>query len=707
LLSPNVDSTRGYQARPGSRFPLGASVVPDGVNFCVFCRHATHLELLLYASTDSIEPFQIIGLTSERNRTFYFWHVLIEALPVPCCYTWRAYGHHGVPQLDDEVSSRHELLDPAARAVSDRRWHRESAAGGHEPGHAFFRAIVTEPLDVRKDVAVRTLDDAIIYEMHVGGFTRDPSSGVRHPGTFAGLIEKIPYLKELGITHVELLPVMAFDEQDVPASAAAKGLVNYWGYSTHSFYSPHPRYCVEPERAPQEFRALTDAMHAAGIRVLLDVVFNHTAEAGVSGPVINFKVLANDVFYHVDPAEGGRYLDYTGCGNTVNCNHPLVSAFILHCLEYWVQELGVDGFRFDLASVFTRGEGGALLRTPPLPWAMEASPVLARVPLIAEAWDAAGLYHVGEFPGMAWAEWNGRYRDVIRRFVRGDPGWIGPMCTCLAGSADLYEADGRLPVSSVNFVTCHDGFTLRDLVSYDAKRNEANGDDNRDGSNDNLSWNCGAEGDTDNPSAAGLRLRQARNFIAILLLSQGVPMLLAGDEILRTQRGNNNAYCQDNALSWMDWRFSDDALDMLRFVREMIALRRRHPSLRRRRFLTGAAEQGRTHPDVAWHGERLGAPAWGDPGARLVAFTLAGHAPGTPMLHVVLNMNADARDAELPALDDANWRRMVDTAAEAPADIVSAVETARVERGACRVEARSVVVLESRRRSTIGLDGAR
>ncbi|MFL6685151.1 MAG: glycogen debranching enzyme, partial [Paraburkholderia graminis] len=327
---------------------------------------------------------------------------------------------------------------------------------------------------------------------------------------------------------------------------------------------------------------------------------------------------------------------------------------------------------------------------------MEASPVLARVPLIAEAWDAAGLYHVGAFPGMAWAEWNGRYRDVIRRFVRGDRGMIGQMCTCLAGSADLYQADGRLPVNSINFVTCHDGFTLRDLVSYDAKRNQANGDDNRDGSNDNLSWNCGEEGDTNDPSIVRLRLRQGRNFIAILLLSQGVPMLLAGDEILRTQRGNNNAYCQDNELSWTDWRFSDDSLDMLRFVREMIALRKRHPSLRRRRFFTGGTEHGQTHPDVAWHGERLGAPAWGDPQARLVAFTLAAQALDEPMLHVIFNMNADGRDVELPALDDASWRRLVDTAAELPSKVVSNIETARVERGICRVESRSVVVLESR-----------
>ncbi|WP_236572387.1 glycogen debranching protein [Burkholderia sp. 8Y] len=681
--------------KPGSRFPVGATVTPDGVNFCLFCRHATGVDLLLYASADSVEPFQIISLASDENRTFYFWHVFVEDLPGHCCYTWRSYGPHGVPQMDDEAASQKELLDPNARAVSERFWNRQLACEAQGPAHASMRAIVAEPLQTREDVEIRTLDDAIIYELHVGGFTRHVSSGVRHPGTFLGLIEKIPYLKELGVTHVELLPVMAFDEQDVPRTVAARGLTNYWGYSTHSFYSPHSRYCVEPARAPQEFRALVDAMHAAGIRVLLDVVFNHTAEAGLTGPVINFKVLANEIFYHVDAADGGRYRDYTGCGNTINCNHPLVSAFILRCLEYWVRDLDVDGFRFDLASVFTRGEGGARLTTPPLPWAMESSEVLSRVPLIAEAWDAAGLYHVGAFPGMAWAEWNGRYRDVVRRFVRGDRGLVGQLCTCMAGSADLYEADGRLPANTINFVTCHDGFTLHDLLSYDTKHNEENGEDNRDGSNDNLSWNCGAEGATQDPSIIRLRLRQARNVMAILLLSQGVPMILAGDEMLRTQRGNNNAFCQDNAVSWIDWRMTSDGRDMSRFVREFIALRKRHASLRRRRFFTGRPGKDGSHPDVAWHGERLGEPPWHDPGARLIAFTLAGQSPGEAMLHIVLNMNDDARVVAVPVLGHERWRRIVDTWAASPLDIVSNTETARTERDTCRIEPRSVVVLES------------
>ncbi|KDR33419.1 glycogen debranching protein [Caballeronia grimmiae] len=672
--------------------------MPGGVNFCVFCRYATHVDLLLFASVESMEPFQIVTLVPEENRTFYYWHVFIEGLPVHSCYTWRAHGPHGLPQMDDEAASRKQLLDPNARAVSDRFYDRQQAADAAGDDRASMRAIVTEPMNAPASAEVRTLDDAIIYELHVGGFTRHASSGVAQPGTFAGLAEKIPYLQALGVTHVELLPVMAFDEQDVPASAAERGLCNFWGYSTHSFHSPHPRYCVEPHRAPHEFRALVDALHAAGIRVLLDVVFNHTSEAGLAGPVINFKALANDIFYLTDRADPRHYLDFTGCGNTVNCNHPLVTAFILRSLEYWVCELGVDGFRFDLASIFTRGEHGELLGTPPLPWAMEASPVLARVPLIAEAWDAAGLYHVGAFPGMAWAEWNGRYRDVIRRFVRGDAGLTGQVCTCMSGSADLYQRDGRLPASSINFVTSHDGFTLRDLVTYEAKHNEANGEDNRDGTNDNLSWNCGVEGDTDDAAVTHMRNRQARNFMAILLLSQGVPMILAGDECLRSQRGNNNAFCQNNELSWLDWDFTDDGRAMLRFVRELIALRKRHPSLRRRTFLTGRPASGQEHADVAWHGERLNEPAWHDPDARFVAFTLAGTVADEAMLHIALNMNNDARTAALPDIDGLCWRCIVDTAADSPRDIVSPTETSADKGDSIRLEARSVVVLESHRR---------
>ncbi|MGC2049462.1 MAG: alpha-amylase family glycosyl hydrolase [Gallionella sp.] len=542
----------------------------------------------------------------------------------------------------------------------------------------------------------RGLEGAVIYELHVGGYTRHASAGVAHPGTFAGLKEKIPYLRELGVTHVELLPVMAFDEQDVPPSVAARGLKNYWGYSTHSFWAPHPGYCIAPAHGDREFRELVDAFHDAGIGVLMDVVYNHTAEGGDAGPVINFKGLANDIFYHLDALDRRRYLDYTGCGNTLNCNHPLVSAFIVHSLEYWVETLGVDGFRFDLASVFARGDNGAPLDNPLLPWNIESSRTLAPVPVIAEAWDAAGLYHVGAFPGMAWSEWNGRYRDVLRRFVRGDPGIIGEVATRIAGSADLYAHDGRRPANSINFITCHDGFTLYDLVSYNAKHNEANGEDNRDGSNDNLGWNCGAEGNTSDPQILALRRRQAKNLMAILMLSRGVPMILAGDEVLRTQHGNNNAYCQDNELGWFDWRLVETNRDMLRYTRELIALRHRHPNLTANRYFSDAPVPGRDIPGVAWHGMRLNEPLWDDSQARFLAVTIAGLSQEEEDLHLMFNMSEQALDVSLPKTDGRHWHLALDTAQDAPADIIERERQIPLAAPAYRVNPRSVVVLEAR-----------
>jgi len=686
-----------YATRPGSRFPSGASAFPDGVNFCVFTRHATRVELLLYRAPDSPEPFQVIVLSPEDNRTFFFWHVFVEGLPPGTCYTWRADGPTDTERTGRYFNPRKELLDPWARAVTDAVWDRRRALDQQEAGHASLRAIVTAPsASPRGAFGSRALEGAIVYELHVGGFTRHPSSGVKHPGTFSGLIEKIPYLRDLGVTHVELLPVMAYDEQDVPAPVAARGRRNYWGYSTHSFYSPHPGYCTDPTQADREFRALTEALHAAGIGVLLDVVFNHTAEGGAQGPLINFKGLANDIFYHLDAADRRRFRDYTGCGNTVNCNHPLVSAFIVHCLEYWVEEMGVDGFRFDLASVFARDQRGELMADPPVPWAIEFTRNLSRVPLIAEAWDAAGLYHVGAFPGMAWAEWNGRYRDVVRRFVRGDPGLVGEIATRIAGSADLYAHDGRLPGNSINFITCHDGFTLRDLTSYNAKRNQANGEDNRDGTDDNASWNCGAEGPTSDPAIEALRLRQAKNCLAILMLSRGVPMLLAGDEVLRSQDGNNNAWCQDNTLSWFDWNLVEANRDMLRFTRELIALRRRHACLTINRFFDGKTVPGRDIADIAWHGAQLDEPPWHDGQSRLLRFTIAGAAVGEEDLHVILNMADHAVDAALPAIQGRSWHVALDTSQAPPGDIVA---PGRQRPHAARfysVSARSVVVLEGR-----------
>jgi len=693
----STKANRQCTTQPGSRFPPGATAAADGVNFCVFSQHATRVELLLYSQSDSHEPFQIVALDPEQNRSFFFWHVFVQGLAAGTYYTWRMDGPADTVASGRRFNARKELLDPWARAVSDAVWDRRRAADPQDASRSSFRAVVTAPLaPPQKRWGHGGLEGAVIYELHVGGYTRHASAGVSQPGTFAGLKEKIPYLRELGVTHVELLPVMAFDERDVPGTVAAHGLNNYWGYSTHSFWAPHPGFCVDHASADREFRELVDAFHDAGIGVLMDVVFNHTAEGGDGGPVINFKGLANDIFYHLDPADRSRYLDYTGCGNTLNCNHPLVSAFIVHCLEYWVETLGVDGFRFDLASVFARGDNGALLANPPLPWNIESSRTLAKVPVIAEAWDAAGLYQVGAFPGMAWSEWNGRYRDLIRRFVRGDPGLIGEVATRIAGSADLYARDGRRPANSINFITCHDGYTLYDLVSYNAKHNEANEEDNRDGSNDNLSWNCGAEGDTNDHQVLALRRRQAKNLMTILMLSRGVPMILAGDEVLRTQRGNNNAWCQDNELGWFDWNLVERNRDMLRYTRELIALRRRHPNLTVNRYYSDAPVPGRDIPGVAWHGARLNEPLWQDSQARLLALTIAGLGDDEEDMHLILNMSELTQEVPLPEIKGRRWHLALDTNRDAPADIIVRQRQVPLTVMNYRVNPRSVVVLEAR-----------
>jgi isoamylase len=656
-----------FEAEPGSRQPLGATVVPGGVNFAVLSPRATRLWLKLYRTATAETPIVEIELDPKVHRTYVFWHVFVPNARAGWFYTWRADGPYE-PKEGLWFDPAQELLDPWARLVSDALWKRSLARRG---GQSAIRAQITAPDDYDwhgDRPLVRSLDDTIIYEMHVRGFTRHASSRVKYPGTYRGVIEKIPHLKSLGVTDVELLPVLAFDAQDVPRAGAAFGLTNYWGYSPYALFAPHPHYAAAAD-ARREFRDMVKALHNAGIGVILDVVPNHTAEHGADGPVIGFKGLANEVFYTLDPDDRSRYLDFTGCGNTLNANQPLVAQWLLECLTYWVREMHVDGFRFDLASVLSRGEDGEPLKNPPVIWSLEFAEALQSTRLIAEAWDAVGLYQVGSFPGFRWAEWNGRYRDSVRRFLRGDGGLIGEVATRIAGSSDLYAAAGKAPGNGVNFVTCHDGFTLFDLVSYDEKHNEANAEQNRDGRDDNFSWNSGIEGPTDDLDIQRLRLRRARNFMAVLLLSQGVPMLTAGDEVLRTQRGNNNAYCQDSALSWLDWSFSPAGREMLRFTRELIALRKRHPSLRRTRFFD--------HGDgndagIRWCGETLEPPDWNDGNGRVLCFTLAGTHPAEPPLHVQLNMSGAAKMLPLPPIAPLEWRRIADTTLDAPHEVTPA-----------------------------------
>jgi isoamylase len=690
-----------YLTQSGHRFPFGATFDSQGTNFSVWGRFATRVELLLYERSDSTTPFQVIELDPEVNKTFYAWHVYVRGLAAGTCYGWRMDGPGDTRSTGFRFDKHKVLLDPWARAVTCELWDRRRACLPGDNGAFSMRGIVLgdDPYDWEGDAPLNhPMAQAVICELHVGGFTRHPTSRVTRPGTFAGVIEKIPYLKALGITDIELMPVMAFDAQGVPAGAAARGLSNYWGYSTHSFFSPHPGYVDSPEKGThrKEFRDMVKALHQAGIGVILDVVFNHTAEGDEEGPTINFKGMANQGFYHLDPGDRSIYRDYTGCGNTVNCNMPVVSDFLVDCLEYWVQEMHVDGFRFDLASVLVRDPNGDPMYFAPTPWRIEFSNILANTAIIAEAWDAAGLYQVGDFPGFRWSEWNGRYRDVIRRYVRGDRGLIGDVASRVSGSSDLYEQEGRLPGNSVNFVTCHDGFTLCDLVSYNEKHNDANGENNHDGNNDNLSSNHGAEGETNDAEILSFRSRQAKNFMAILLLSQGVPMILAGDEVLRTQQGNNNGYCQDNELNWFDWDLTEKHRGMLRFVTKMIAFRKRHPCLMRKHFLKNETEKDTRVPDVIWHGTKLNEPLWNDPDAQILAYTLGRQSEAEEDLHIIFNMSDNGAEMPLPPLSGRVWHLAVDTAQPSPGDIFEPADQPRMKDFTCSVSMHSVVVFESR-----------
>jgi glycogen operon protein len=644
-------------------------VQDGGVNFAVFSPRATRVWLRLYRAAADATPIAELALDPASHRTFGFWHVFVAGARAGWFYTWRVDGPNE-PAAGLRFDARRELLDPHARLVSDAVWNREAAIGGDSASAFRAEIAAADDYDWGGDEPLkRPLKDAVIYELHVAGYTRHPSAGVEHPGTFRGLVEKIPHLQSLGITDVELLPVFAFDRQDVPAATAALGLKNFWGYSPVGFFAPHAAYAASGD-ARREFRDMVKALHAAGIGVILDVVLNHTAEGNGEGPTIGYKGLYNEIIYLLDPKDRSKYLDFTGCGNTVSSNHALVVQWLVEVLRFWAVEMHVDGFRFDLAGVLSRDEKGEPLAHAPVISAIELAPELGAVHLIAEAWDSGGIYQVGSFPGFRWAEWNDRYRNAVRRYLRGDAGHLAEVATRIAGSSDLYAWAGKAPQNGINFVTCHDGFTLYDLVSYGKKHNSANGEHNRDGRDDNWSWNTGIEGATDDARILRVREQRARNFMALLLLSQGVPMLTAGDEVLRTQRGNNNAYCQDNDVSWVDWSFTPAGRAMLRFTRELIALRKRHPSLRRARFLNGLSAGAPV--EIQWYGETLEAPDWQDATASVLCFTLAGVEPQEPALHVMINMAVTSRSLPLPDAVARNWRRVVDTTYVAPDDVVPA-----------------------------------
>lgn len=690
-----------YKVEVGCPHPCGASPDKDGVNFSVFSEEATAIQLLLFDSHSNEEPVQVIQLDPKWHKTFHFWHVYVRGLKPGANYAYRVDGPQHLSMLGHRFNRNKVLIDPYARANTDTLWKRVDAIGSQDNLATSMRSVVVDlsDYDWEGDRPLnRPMSETVIYELHVGGFTKSPTSGCTYGGTFSGVIEKIPYLKELGITAVELLPIFDFDQKDVIREVDGKQLKDYWGYNPHSFFAPEGSYCTLSEAGCQvnEFRDMVKALHKAGIEVILDVVFNHTSEGNHLGPTLNFKGFGNSIYYHLVPFDRQYYMDYSGCGNTFNCNHPMVEKLIVECLEFWVKEMHVDGFRFDEGSILARGQDGVPMIHPPVIWHIETSQALADTKIIAEAWDAAGLYQIGYFPGYRWAEWNGRFRDDVRGFVKGDAGLVGAIAWRIAGSADLYQSSGHLPINSVNFVTCHDGFTLNDLVAYNFKHNEANGEGNRDGINDNLSWNCGIEGQTDNLAVEALRRQQIKNFAVILLLSQGVPMLVAGDEVRRTQQGNNNAYCQDNEISWFDWHLVEKNADIFRFFKLMINFRKCycHANLHRRDFFTGEMnERGLT--DISWHGTKLFSPGWDNPEARAIAFTLAGF-EGESDIHVMLNMYWGTLEFEVPQLSGREWYEVVDTAKPSPLDIAEPGQEAMFTGTTCSVVGRSIVVLISK-----------
>jgi glycogen operon protein len=666
LTVQTVPAGAGVAAPPALRTsrgqcrPFGATPLPGGVNFAVFSRHAQQVHLVLFRDGQE-EPFAEVPLDPARNRTGDVWHVFVHDLGPDVLYGYRVSGP-AAPRAGHRFDPRAVLLDPYARALSGgHRWGHPDALPGRGGGRLTRRGrVVADDFDWGDDAPPATpLAQTVLYELHARGYTRHPSSGVQHPGTFAGLVEKIPHLKALGVTAVELMPVLEFDELDHPqAHRPCDPLRNYWGYSPLSFFAPKASFAARAGRQVREFKELVRAFHRAGIEVILDVVYNHTGEGNEHGPTLSFRGLDNAIYYLLD--REGRYYNFSGCGNTLNCNHPVVRDLILDSLAYLVAELHVDGFRFDLAAILGRGRDGKVLEDPPLLQHIAEHPVLAGTKLIAEAWDAAGLSQVGKFPAWGrWAELNGWFRDDVRRFLRSEPGATAAVAKRVCGSLDLYGDSSRHPYHSVNFVTCHDGFTLHDLVSYDRKHNEANGENNRDGWDDNLSHNCGHEGPTDNPHVNALRQRQTRNFLTMLLISQGVPLLLQGDEFGRTQGGNNNAYCQDNDLSWVDWGLAEKNAGLLRFTRMMIALRKRHFALSREQFVNR----------VSWHGPRPGDPDWTGH-KRVLAFQLHGW-HGRPDLYVLFNAHWEWQTVGLPPHHGQwRWRRLVDTNLQPPDDVV-------------------------------------
>jgi len=721
----DVDPTheyQGYKIRPGKPYPFGASLVPGGVNFSVFSRHADYCVLVIFKK-GAAEPLVEIPFRGMFAKAYTREPVWGE-FRIGNVFTMTVLGlddeaieygfrmDNGLPHAQPGKPVIHRfdpatvLLDPYARAIGGR-----DVWGQAPDWNARFQhrsRIVCDDYDWEGERPLEIpLEDLVIYEMHVRGFTRHPSSGLNaaEAGTFSAMREKIPYLKELGVNCVELMPIYEFDEFENSRwdeEHARWGKMNYWGYSTVGFYSLKAGYAStgrmhDGTMVADEFKSVVKELHRNGIEVILDVVFNHTAEGNEQGPTISYRGIDNATYYMLTPE--GYYYNFSGTGNTLNCNNPIVRDMVLDALRYWVSEYHIDGFRFDLASVLSRDPWGAPMANPPLLEALAFDPILGKCKLIAEAWDAGGLYQVGSFPAYGrWAEWNGKYRDTLRRFLKGDPGETGAMSQAILGSPQSYH--GRGPTASINFVTCHDGFNLADLVSYNGKHNEANGEDNRDGTNDNISWNCGWEGPTEDAGVLALRQRQMKNAMAMLLVSQGVPKILMGDEFGQSKLGNNNTYCLDTEINWLDWSLREPNRDYYRFVRNMVAFRRAHPVLRGRNYLRHADPAGYGYSDISWHGTQAWQPDWG---GRVLAFMLCGNyaRDGTAtddFIYVAMNMYWEALPFELPRLPDrTRWRVFANTGMPSPEDAFDPGREPEVpDQAGCLVGGRSVVILVGR-----------
>ncbi|MFC1729589.1 glycogen debranching protein GlgX [candidate division KSB1 bacterium] len=686
-----------YKISPGVPYPVplfGANIEKDGVVFRVFSRNASRMWLLFFDNPEDTESSYELELEPEHHRFGDIWHVFIEGIEPGQLYLYRADGAYE-PENGHLFDNEQWLLDPFAKAVTGinnwgdlaakKRLYREI------PKHKDFYkklhfaglpkcVVIDDRFDWEGDRHLHyPPNETVIYEAHVRGLTAHPAASFSHPGTFKGITEIIPHFKELGVTTLELLPVQEFNELESDRTNPVTGepLLNYWGYNTVAFFSPNGQYSSAGVTGSQtaEFKTMVKALHKEGIEVILDVVFNHTAEGNAQGYVYSFKGFDNSIYYLLDENDKTVYKNYSGCGNSVNCNHPHVRRFIINCLRYWVLNMHVDGFRFDLASILGRDQQGELMENPPLIEAIAEDPVLRNTKLIAEAWDAGGAYQVGSFPGERWAEWNGKFRDDIRAFLKGDKNTRSAFAYRLTGSSDLYMKNGQTPVRSINYVTSHDGFTLYDLVSYKEKHNEANGEENRDGENNNMSENYGVEGETDDVQVNMVRSRQIKNFFTVLLLSQGVPMMTAGDEFRRSQQGNNNAYCHDNEISWIDWRLKEKNRDLFRFCSSLIAFRKRHPVFRRKSFFTGKVLDLNNIADITWYDFNGTAPDWSANGHTLAC--LIHGKSSIKDLHridndffLMINASAEAVKFAVPKPPTRKqWYVAINTARSAPNDI--------------------------------------